>query len=55
MRTVADALAPDQVTEAVARAKPDVIVHRLTAIGVINPHHFDRGFASTDRLRIEAA
>ena len=30
---VADALDPDQVAEAVARAKPDVIVHQLTAIG----------------------
>src|SRR4249919_595489 len=29
---VADALDPDQVAEAVARAKPDVIVHQLTAI-----------------------
>jgi nucleoside-diphosphate-sugar epimerase len=29
---VADALDPDQVAEAVARARPDVIVHQLTAI-----------------------
>lgn len=29
---IADALDHDQVTEAVAHAKPDVIVHQLTAI-----------------------
>jgi nucleoside-diphosphate-sugar epimerase len=29
---VADALDPDQVAEAVARARPDVIVHQLTAV-----------------------
>ncbi|MGH2554282.1 MAG: NAD-dependent epimerase/dehydratase family protein, partial [Actinomycetota bacterium] len=29
---VADALDPDQVAEAVGRAKPDVIVHQLTAL-----------------------
>ena len=29
---VADALDPDQVAEAVATARPDVIVHQLTAI-----------------------
>ena len=32
---VADALRPDQVGEAVARATPDVIVHQLTAIGAL--------------------
>jgi hypothetical protein len=50
---VADALDPDQVAEAAARAKPDVIVHQLTAIGAINPRPFDRDFAPTNRLRIE--
>jgi uncharacterized protein YbjT (DUF2867 family) len=39
---VADALDPDQVAEAVARAKPDVIVHQLTAIGAVDMRHFDR-------------
>ena len=29
---VADALDPDQVAEAVGRAKPDVIVHQVTAL-----------------------
>ncbi|MFZ0091048.1 MAG: NAD(P)-dependent oxidoreductase [Solirubrobacteraceae bacterium] len=50
---VADALDPDQVAEAVARANPDVIVHQLTAIGSIDPRHFDRDFALTNRLRTE--
>jgi nucleoside-diphosphate-sugar epimerase len=51
---IADALDPDQVAEAVARARPDVIVHQLTAIGAIDMRHFDRDFALTNRLRIEA-
>src|ERR687884_27474 len=50
---VADALDPDQVAEAVARAAPDVIVHQLTAIGSLDPRHFDRDFALTNRLRTE--
>jgi nucleoside-diphosphate-sugar epimerase len=50
---VADALAPDQVAEAVARAKPEAIVHELTAIGEVNPRHLDRDFAMTNRLRTE--
>jgi nucleoside-diphosphate-sugar epimerase len=50
---VADALDPDQVAEAVARANPDVIVHQLTAIGSLDPRHFDRDFAPTNRLRTE--
>jgi nucleoside-diphosphate-sugar epimerase len=50
---VADALDPDQVAAAVARARPDVIVHQLTAIGAIDMRHFDRDFALTNRLRTE--
>ncbi len=50
---VADALDPGQVAEAVARSKPDVIVHQLTAIGPLDPRHFDRDFALTNRLRTE--
>jgi nucleoside-diphosphate-sugar epimerase len=53
MPVVADALAPDQVAEAVARARPDVIVHELTAIGPLDMRHFDRDFALTNRLRTE--
>jgi nucleoside-diphosphate-sugar epimerase len=50
---VADALDPDQVAEAVGRARPDVIVHQLTAIGSLDTRHFDRDFAQTNRLRTE--
>lgn len=35
------------------QAKPDVIVHQLTAIRHIDARHFDRSFADTDRLRTE--
>jgi nucleoside-diphosphate-sugar epimerase len=50
---VADALDADRVAEAVGRAKPDVIVHQLTAIGALDLRHFDRTFALTNRLRTE--
>jgi nucleoside-diphosphate-sugar epimerase len=51
---VADALDPDQVAEAVARARPDVIVHQLTAIPAkLDLRRFDRDFALTCRLRTE--
>ena len=50
---VADALDPDQVIEAVAHARPEVIVHELTAIGAVDMRHFDRDFALTNRLRTE--
>ena len=50
---VADALDPDGVAEAVGRARPDVIVHQLTAIGGIDMRHFDQSFALTNRLRTE--
>jgi nucleoside-diphosphate-sugar epimerase len=50
---VADALDPDQVADAVGRARPEVIVHELTAIGALDMRHFDRDFARTNRLRME--
>src|SRR5215217_4671853 len=50
---VADALDPDQVALAVGRARPDVIVHQLTAIGALDMRHFDRDFTLTNRLRTE--
>jgi nucleoside-diphosphate-sugar epimerase len=51
---VADALDPDQVAEAVARARPEVIVHQLTAIPAgLDMRRFDRDFALTNRLRTE--
>jgi len=54
MPVVADALDPDQVAEAVGRARPDVIVHQLTAIpATLDLRHFDRDFALTSRLRTE--
>jgi nucleoside-diphosphate-sugar epimerase len=42
---VADALDPEQVAAAVARAKPEVIVHQPTAIGSVDLRHMDRDFA----------
>ena len=50
---VADALDADQVAEAVAMARPEAIVHELTAIEGLDPRHFDRDFALTSRLRTE--
>jgi nucleoside-diphosphate-sugar epimerase len=50
---VADALDSDQVAEAVATARPDVIVHQLTAIGTVDTRHMERAFAPTNRLRTE--
>ena len=50
---VADALDPDQVADAVGRAKPDVIVHELTAIAGVDTRHIERAFALTNRLRTE--
>jgi nucleoside-diphosphate-sugar epimerase len=51
---VADALDPDQVADAVGRARPDVIVHQLTAIpATLDLRHFDRDFELTNRLRTE--
>src|SRR5207342_498526 len=51
---VADALDPDQVAEAVGRARPDVIVHQLTAIPArLDLRHVNRDFALTNRLRTQ--
>lgn len=52
---IADALDPGAVARTVAQARPDVIVHQLTALsGAIDLRHFDRAFAQTNRLRTEA-
>ncbi|MGW5239337.1 NAD-dependent epimerase/dehydratase family protein [Monashia sp. NPDC004114] len=52
---VMDGLDRDSVLRAVEEAKPDVIIHQLTALkGGLNPKHFDRDFAMTNRLRTEA-
>lgn len=50
---VADALDPDQVAEAVGRARPEVLVVQLTAIGAVDTRHLERSFALTNRLRTE--
>ncbi|MFD1824492.1 MULTISPECIES: NAD-dependent epimerase/dehydratase family protein [Mumia] len=53
---VMDPLDADSVRSAVVGARPDVVVHELTALGAMsgNPKHFDRDFAVTNRLRTEA-
>src|ERR671931_2614934 len=48
---VADALDPDQVAEAVGTARPEVIVHELTALKGADMRHLDRSFVLTNRLR----
>lgn len=53
---VMDALDAMSVGEAVARARPDAIVHQMTAIGggrKPDMKHLDRWFATTNRLRTE--
>jgi 2-alkyl-3-oxoalkanoate reductase len=52
---VADALNRAAVVSAVAGAKPDVVVHQLTALsGFTTLRRFDQQFAATNRLRTEA-
>jgi nucleoside-diphosphate-sugar epimerase len=50
---VADALDPDQVAEAVGKAKPDVIVHQLTALAGEGMRGLKHRVAMTNRLRTE--
>ena len=51
---VADALDRDAVMGAVLGAEPEVIVHQMTALtGATDIKHFDRVFATTNRLRTE--
>lgn len=51
---VMDGLDADSVRRAVAAARPDVIVHQMTAIsGAPDMRHMDRWFAATNRLRTE--
>lgn len=51
---VMDGLDAVSVGEAVARARPDAIVHQMTAIaGRPDMKHMDRWFATTNRLRTE--
>ncbi len=52
--TIADALDAQAVLDAVARARPDAVVHQLTAIPArLDPRKIVRDFAATDRLRTE--
>jgi nucleoside-diphosphate-sugar epimerase len=51
---VVDGLDSAAVGEAVATAEPDAVVHQMTALaGKLDPKHFDRSFALTNRLRTE--
>ncbi len=51
---VLDALDRDAVIAAVAAARPDAILHQLTALGDLsNLRNFDAAFAQTNRLRTE--
>jgi nucleoside-diphosphate-sugar epimerase len=51
---VVDGLDSAAVGEAVATAEPDAVVHQMTALsGKLDPRHFDRSFALTNRLRAE--
>jgi nucleoside-diphosphate-sugar epimerase len=49
---VADALDSEQVAEAVSRARPEVIVHQLTALAGVE-RYTERDAAPTNRLRTE--
>jgi nucleoside-diphosphate-sugar epimerase len=49
---VMDGLDATAVGEAVARARPDVVVHQMTSLaGASDLRHFDRWFAATNELR----
>jgi nucleoside-diphosphate-sugar epimerase len=51
---VADAFDAERLSRVVAEARPEVVLHELTALpGDIEPRHFDRDFAPTNRLRTE--
>jgi nucleoside-diphosphate-sugar epimerase len=51
---VADALDRDAVLAAVGDARPEVVVHQLTALADMTDfRRFDEGFAATNRLRTE--
>src|SRR5687767_12833890 len=51
---VLDVLDRAAVRDAVAAARPDAIVHQASALaGLSDFKHFDRAFATTNRLRTE--
>ena len=52
--TLADGLDAAAIMQAVTQAKPDIIIHQMTAlIHVTSLRNFDRQFALTNRLRTE--
>ena len=51
---VLDALDRKSVHQAVGAARPDVVIHQLTAITATNFKDLDGSFAATNRLRTEA-
>ena len=49
-----DALDATAVNRALSEAEPEVVLHQLTSLpGNLEPRHFDRDFAATNRLRTE--
>jgi nucleoside-diphosphate-sugar epimerase len=51
---VVDGLDGAAVGEAVASAEPGAVVHQMSALaGKLDPKHFDRSFALTNRLRTQ--
>jgi nucleoside-diphosphate-sugar epimerase len=51
---IADVLNKEQLTAAIQRSEPEVVIHQLTALaGVGNFKKFDEEFALTNRLRTE--
>lgn len=48
---IADALNATEVALALEGARPDVVIHELTAIGELDTRHMKRDFAATNRLR----
>src|SRR4051794_11604551 len=51
---IADGLDQHAMTEAVRRAQPEVVIHEMTALaGKMDLRHFDRWFATTNKLRTQ--
>src|SRR5262245_43791573 len=51
---IADVYDEEAIRLAVSRARPDAVVHQLTAIpSRTHPRHVERDFAPTNRLRTE--
>lgn len=50
---IADALDRSAILDAMREEKPQAVIHELTSIEKVDLRNFDRGFAATNRLRIE--